>query len=161
MQKRTLKLHRDAEKALASVPSFAQFKRGKLPKPLHQIGGPRVFATHLIAVSSEHSAWFMWKDGSTLVETSFYAYLFAHVGASRNLYPLCHFHWHPSHKGIHVKTPCNSDLTYTNRGLPGAKELAIKGTKSSYDPRIEQDRLQLIELFCKACGIRFGNATLI
>ncbi len=143
-----------------AVPTFHAVKRGKLPKPLHQIGGPRVHATNLIEVDPEYSVWFMWKDGDTLVESSFYAYLFSHVG-EQDLYPLCNFHWHPSHKPLHIKTPCDSDLNYTNRGLPGCKELHLKNTGKVLDPRIEQDRLQLIEVFCMACGVDFGSHTLI
>jgi hypothetical protein len=160
MKRRTLVLHKKAGKALKHFPKFHLAKRGKLPKPLHQIGGARYQTTDLISVGSDYSVWFMWKDGETLAQTAFYAYLFTYVGGG-NLYPLCHFHWHPSHKPLHIKTPCDSDLNYTGRGLPGCKELHLKNTGKLHDPRIEQDRLQLIEVFCMACGIKFGDDGLI
>jgi hypothetical protein len=161
MKKRTLALHKRDLKILPDPPVFALMKRGKLPKPLHQIGGPRVRMTQLLQVAEQYSVWFMWKDGETVEQTAFYAYLFRHVGES-NLYPLCHFHWHPSHKPLHIKTPCGSDLNYTNRSLPSSNELHLKPYDKRYDPRIEQDRLQLVEVFCRACGIQFGkNRSLI
>lgn len=160
MKRRTLIIHKEARKVLGVAPVFSSMKRGKLPKPLDRVGGPQVQMTSLISVATGYSVWFMWKNGDTLVQTAFYGYLFHHVGPG-NLYPLCHFHWHPSHKPIHFKSPCDSDLNYTNRSLPGARELSIKSPKVAFDPRIDQDRLRLIEVFCKTCGIEFGSQTLI
>lgn len=160
MKKKTLSLHKRATKLLSEVPAFNLSKRGKLPKPLHQIGGPRIHMTQLIPVAEKYCVWFMWKDGVTLEQTSFYAYLFHTVGES-NLYPLCHFHWHPSHKPLHIKTPCGSDLNYTNRNLPSSNELNLSRHNKRFDPRIEQHRLELIEVFCQACGIQFGHKTLL
>lgn len=160
MDKRTLNNHKQFPKILPSIPAFSLAKRGRLPKPLHQIGGPNVRMTPLTQVANGYSVWFMWKDGETLVQTAFYGYLFKHVGNS-DLYPVCHFHWHPSHKPLHIKTPCNSDLNYTNRSLPAAQELILKGSGKLYDPRIDHDRSQLIEIFCRACGVEFGSKTLI
>lgn len=161
MQRSSLSAHKKEPKTLDAVPEFAHIKRGKLPKPLHTMGGPRVQATKLLPVAEKYSVWFMWKDGETIEETAFYGFLFAHAGMKGNLYPLCHMHWHPSHKLLHVKTPCDSDLDYTNRGLPGAKELHVNGGEKGFDPRDAQHRLQLIEIFCKVCGIRFGSGPLL
>jgi hypothetical protein len=160
MKKKSLAQHKLEPKQLTSSPVFSPIKRGKLPKPLHQIGGPRVQATQLITVGEKYSVWFMWRNGETLEQRAFYAFLFYHVGES-GLYPLCHFHWHPSHKPIHIKTPCGSDLNYTNRGLPGAHEMHLKPFGKRFDPRFDQDRLKLIEVFCKACGIKVGTGYLI
>lgn len=160
MKRRTLLIHKKVKKALLDTPVFSIIKRGKLPKPLDRVGGPQVQATGLIDVAEGYSAWFMWKGGETLVQTAFYGFLFHHVGQN-NLYPLCHFHWHPSHKPIHFKSPCDSDLNYTNRGLPAARELNLASPEVPYDPRVEVDRLRLIELFCKACGIEFGHGNLL
>lgn len=160
MKRRTLAIHKREAKTLDVAPQFLQMKRGKLPKPLDKVGGPRIHMTQMIDVAPGYVVWFMWKDGETLMQTAFYAYLFNRVG-NANLYPLCHFHWHPSHKPVHFTSPCDSDLNYTNRGLPGGKELNLKRVKRQLDPRVELDRLQLIELFCKVCGISFGKKTLI
>jgi hypothetical protein len=143
MKRRTLAIHKREAKVLTDAPVFSQMKRGKLPKPLDKVGGPRIHMTPLIEVAPAYSVWFMWKDGDTLMKTAFYAYLFHHVG-NGNLYPLCHFHWHPSHKPIHFTSPCDSDLNYTNRGLPSGKELNLRQFIKPYDPRRERDRLQLI-----------------
>ncbi len=160
MKRQTLAAHKAAPKILSIAPIFSTSKRGKLPKPLHQIGGPNVQVTPLIQVGEGYSAWFMWKGGDTLAQSAFYGYLFQHVG-SGNLFPLCHFHWHPSHKPIHFKTPCDSDLNYTNRGLPGGKELNLTTPVTPLDPRKDGDRLKLMELFCATCGIAFGEQDLL
>jgi len=160
--KRSLLVEQKNEHKLLSVtPEFSPIKRGKLPKPLNAIGGPRVQGTQLLPISEKHSAWFMWKDGETLEQRSFYGYLFSHVGHARNLYPLCELHWHPSHKELHIKTPCNSESDYTGRGLPGAKELNLNRDQRRFDPRIDQHRLRLIEIFCDVCGIQFGTGPLL
>jgi hypothetical protein len=159
VDRKTLAAHKSAPKALVNAPTFLPAKRGKLPKPLDKIGGSRVQATGLIEVAEGYSVWFMWKDGETLLQSSFYGYLFFHVGP--NLYPLCHFHWHPSHKPIHFKAPCDTDMNYTNRGLPGAKELNVTTPTEPYDPRQSGDRIRLIEIFCATCGIDFGERHLL
>jgi hypothetical protein len=161
MQRTSLAAHKKETKILEAAPTFSHIKRGKLPRPLHQMGGPRIQSTPMLPVASNYSACFMWKDGETLEQAAFYGFLYAHVGQNRNLYPICELHFHPSHKDLHVKTPCDSDLDYTNRGLPGAKELCIKGNGKRFDPRNEQHRAQLIEIFCKVCGIQFGKKSLI
>jgi hypothetical protein len=160
MKRRTLAMHKQAAKVLRAAPAFSTIKRGKLPKPLDRVGGPSVQMTNLIEVGDGYSVWFMWKDGETLVQSAFYGYLFHQIGQN-NLYPLCHFHWHPSHKPIHFTSPCDSDLNYTNRGLPGAKELNLTSPTVPYDPRKDIDRLKLIEVFCATCGIAFGQHDLL
>jgi hypothetical protein len=161
MKKVTLSLHKKAPKVLSEMPSFLSMKRGKLPKPLHEAGGPRASLTQLIPVGGEYVAWFMWRDGETIEQTAFYAYLFSRI-SENTLYPLCHFHWHPSHKSLHMKTPCGSDLNYTNRGLPGALELQLKcNIDKRFDHRLELDRIQLVQVFCDACGINFGRSDLL
>lgn len=156
MKRRDLAGHKAAEKRLEKVPTFKQMKRGKLPRPFNRMGGPRLFSTELMPVSNSHVALFVWGDGEILTDTKFYGYMFCRL-ANGSLYPLVEFHWHPSHKGVHIKMPCETELDYTARLLPGAPELALK-LQRVLDPRSHDDRVRLITLFCEATGIKLGDA---
>lgn len=156
MSPKELATHKAAPKRLASLLDFKVTKRGKLPKPLHKIGGARIQATDLLNVSDTHRAFFAWRDGVIRTDSAFFAYLFCVLGDGA-LYPLFILHLHPSHKDIHVKLPCKTENDYTNRELPGAPELAISTSRSNLDPRIAADRSHLIECFCNACGITMGT----
>jgi len=151
MTPQELLAHKGAPKNLSSTPTFSQLKRGRLEKPFDRVGGSSIFSTGLIEVSSEHLVHFLYKDGQLLTDTQFLAWLMCrlHNGA---LSPIFEFHWHPSHKGFHCKTPCRTQYDYTGRTLPGAPELALK-TEPQLDPRLPSDRLALIEIFCHRCGI--------
>lgn len=151
MKPRDLRGHRKAAKRFVEPPTFKPLKRGKLPRPFRKIGGPRFQATNLHDVSGTHVAFIYWRDGPTLEDRSFYAYLLCRLADGR-LSPLFEFHWHPSHKPIHCKVPCKTSLDYTERRLPGAPELRLK-TERRLDPADSQDRNVLIMKFCKACGI--------
>lgn len=154
MDPRQLKVQKAQPKRLQSTPSFKTLKKGKLPKPLAKLGGPRLSATDPIEVSPNHLVVFVWKDGEILTDRAFYGWLFKKVGTD-NLYPLMTMHWHPCHKGLHIKVPCKTTLDYTNRDLPGAPELDIH-TAMTYDPKSENDRLALMDAFCRAAGIKLG-----
>lgn len=151
-----LKTHKLALKNLASIPVFKPQKRNKLPKPFKGLGGPRIQSTGMIDVSADHVVFMYWRDGQILTDRSFYAYLFCRL-ANGNLSPLFEFHWHPSHKGFHCKTPCRTINDYTNRTLPGAPELALK-TRASADPKNEEDRNELVMKFCNWCGISLPDS---
>ncbi len=151
MSPRELARHKNSQKQLLGVPDFKRLTRGKLPKPFHKMGSPRLFATNLIKVSDTHCAVFMWRDGETRQDAAFMAWLFC-VNGNDSLYPLFELHFHPSHKGVHCKTPCRSELNYINRQLPGAWELNLR-TAHGLDPRSDTHRKQLILQFCHACGI--------
>jgi len=154
MTPRELREHKKTPKTLQDTPVFQPLKRGKLPKPFHTFGGPRVFATPLMDVSFDHSILIMYRDGALLADSAFYAYFMVKTG--KGYYPLLHFHWHPSHKGFHCKIPCSAKIDYDNRLLPGAPELALK-TRPHLDPRNSDDRLRLAHAFCEICGITFGD----
>jgi hypothetical protein len=151
MTPRELKAHKTASKHLKEIPVFKPQKRGKLPKPFKGLGGTRIECTGIIPVSDDHVVIMYWRDGPIFTDRSFFAYLFCKT-ANDNLGPIFEFHWHPSHKGFHCKTPCKTSSDFTNRTLPGAPELALK-TKCNLDPKNHQDRLQLIVAFCTWCGI--------
>jgi hypothetical protein len=151
MTPRELKQHKKAPKIISAVPVFKPLKRKKLPKPFDRMGGPRVVSTGLIKVSDDHAAIFFCRDGPLLSDTAFIAYLMCTL-ASGSLSPIFEFHWHPSHKGVHCKTPCKTQFNYTDRMLPGAPEFALK-TNTKLDPREAGGRLKLIHAFCKSCGI--------
>jgi hypothetical protein len=155
MEKSELAEHKRYPKKINDVPAFKPIKSQKLPPPLHKIKSSRVFSTSMLAVSDKHLAVLYWKDGDLLSDTSFYGYLFLKCAGS-DIYPLLEYHWHPSHKGHHVKTPCRSPLNYTNRGLPMAIELNVSADVS-LDPRTADGRSRLLFEFCSACGITLAK----
>lgn len=155
MSPKDLATHKAVPKRLASLPDFKIMKRGKLPKPLHKMGSPRLQATDLLAVSDTHKVFFAWRDGEIRTDSAFYAYLFC-VLQNGDLSPLFILHLHPSHKDVHAKLPCKTENDYTNRELPGAPELKLSTDRDNLDPRLADDRLHLVECFCKACGITMG-----
>ncbi|MYM34894.1 hypothetical protein GTP38_11140 [Duganella sp. FT94W] len=154
MLPKELKSQKLQEKRLAQIPAFKPMKKGKLPKPFNKMGGPRLSCTGLVNVSLSHQVIFVWKDGEIFSDRAFFGWLMKKVG-STDLYPLLEMHWHPSHKGLHIKTPCNTDFDYSNRQLPSAPELDIRAAKA-YDPQLEDDRLRLVERFCQVAGIELG-----
>ena len=156
MSPKDLASHKAASKRMVSVPGFKTMKRGKLPRPLHKMGGSRIQATELISVSDTHNAFFAWRDGEIRSDSAFYAYLFCVLGDGA-LSPLFILHLHPSHKDIHAKLPCKTENDYTNRELPGAPELKLSTHRDNLDPRKDQDRQYLIEYFCDAYGITMGT----
>ena len=145
-----LKKHKLLRKQLKRTPEFGPLKRNKLPKPFNKLGGPRIQSTGMLDVSDNHVVFMYWRDGSIFTDRSFYGYLFCRL-SNGSLNPLFEFHWHPSHKGFHCKTPCQTTNNYTDRTLPGAHELKLK-TKQ-LDPKDNQDRNELIITFCNACGV--------
>jgi len=154
MTPRELRNQKRQAKRLTAQPVFKPLKRNKLPKPFKAMGGSRLFATDLIDVSASHQLIFVWRDGLILTDCAFYGWLLKKLSDS-SLFPLLEMHWHPSHKGLHIKTPCRTEIDYTNRQLPGAIELGMR-TTLMYDPRCETDRLALIGKFCEAAGIALG-----
>ena len=156
MNKKELSDHKAFPKRLSEKPAFKAMKKGKLPKPFKTMGGPRLHSTELISVSDSHIIIFIWRDGQTLTDTAFLAWMFCRLH-NDNLYPIFEMHYHPSHKGLHCKLPCKTDLDYTNRQLPQAPELYLH-VQSGLDPRVELDREKLILKFCTSCGISVGNA---
>ena len=155
MTPKELANHKAVPKRLAGLPPFKTVKRGKFPKPLHKMGGPRIQATELINVSDAHCIVFIWRDGELRTDSAFLAYMFC-VLSDGALYPLFEMHFHPSHKGLHGKLPCKTESDFTSRARPGAPELALS-SRDGLDPRVQGDRNNLIERFCKACGIAMGN----
>lgn len=151
MNRSDLLNHRREPKKLYGRPEFIPVKKAKLPGALGRIRSKRVEATKMTAVSAEHSIAFWWKNGDILSDTAFYALFVKNLPGNR-FFPLFEFHWHPSHKGFHCKTPCGSPLDYTDRMLPGAVEVDLK-TDPMCDPRKPSDRDKLVCLVCRACGI--------
>jgi len=156
MTPRDLKAHKEAAKHLREIPVFKPQKRNKLPKPFKGLGGPRIEATGMLDVSADHVALMYWRDGPILTDRAFYGHLFCRL-ANNSLSPIFEFHWHPSHKGFHCKTPCHTTNDYSDRTLPGAPELAIK-TNPTLDPKRSDDRLKLVISFCAACGISLPDS---
>lgn len=151
MTPKELAQHKATAKQLLGAPVFKPLKRNKLPKPLHKMGSARLMSTDLLTVSDTHRAVLMWRDGETLQDSAFMAWLFCAL-ENQSLYPLFELHFHPSHKGVHCKMPCKTESDYTNRQLPGAPELDLL-TIEGLDPRVDADRQKLTLQFCMVCGI--------
>lgn len=157
MTPKELQEHKLAPKSLGAIPKFKELnkKNNSYPKPLDMLGRRKnAFASGLIALSDTHEAFFLYRGGDILTDTSFYGYVFCRL-ANGSLYPLYEFHWHPSHKGLHCKLPCNTTLDYNGRLLKAAPELSLN-SDPTLDPRKEKDREELISLFCESCGIQQG-----
>lgn len=150
-----LKAHKKASKHLTSTPVFKPQARNKLPKPFRKLGGPRIESTGMIDVAPSYVIFMYWRNGQIFTDRSFYAYLFFRL-PNRDLSPLFEFHWHPSHKGFHCKTPCRTTSDYSNRVLVGAPELALS-TNHNLDPKIHSDRMRLVSDFCKWCGVNLPD----
>lgn len=150
-----LRAHKRAPKKLKEEPIFKPQKRGKLPKPFKGLGGQRIESTGILDVSDDHVVLMYWRNGQLLTDRQFMGYLFCKL-PSGDLNPVFEFHWHPSHKGFHCKTPCKTTSDFNNRMLPGAPELKIK-TDPNLDPKDHSDRLKLISVFCKSCGIELPD----
>ena len=89
-----------------------------------------------------------------LTDSAFFGWLLCEL-QNGVLYPLLEFHYHPSHKGVHAKMPCNTELDYTQRQLPQAPELNLKALPG-LDPRTEDGRAicALFEVHEDAGGVR-------
>jgi hypothetical protein len=148
-----LDYHKQAAKALGSPPIFKPVKRGKLPRPFNRMGGPRLNATGLLPLGGDYRAIFFYRDAQAFTDSLFLGYLM-YVLETGELTPLFEFHWHPSHKGFHCKTPCRDERDFTSRQLAGVRELSMKTQK--LDPRNEAHRHELVSIFCRTCGIRLG-----
>ncbi len=153
MEERLLKKHKRAAKRLVSTPTFKSARKGRLPKPLDKLGGSRVYSSDLMTVGNAYHVCFAWRDGTLLTDTTFLAWLF--LGVPGELTPIAILHYHPSHKPVHLQTPCRDERDFTNRQLPGTNEFHI--SKERFDPRKDSDRLRLVELFCQRCGIDMGE----
>lgn len=152
MEAKLLKAHKQAAKRLIDLPPFKATRRGRLPKPLDKLGGSRWHATEMLPVGAGYQACFVWRDGQLLADTCFYAWLFEQ--RPTGLSPLAGLHYHPSHKPVHLVTPCRLDRDFTNRALPVAIEFVLAHER--FDPRRESDRSRLVALFCERCGIALG-----
>lgn len=151
MTPREIYAHKLAAKQLAATPVFKPQKRGKLPRPFKQLGGERIHCTGLLEVSDSHLAIMYWRDGDILTDRAFMGHLFCKL-ANGSISPIFEFHWHPSHKGFHCKTPCKTEYNYTDRMLPGAPEINLK-THPDTDPKKPLELMKLVYIFCKTCGI--------
>jgi hypothetical protein len=152
MNRRELRDHKRAPKLLPKF-EFRPLKRGSLPKPLKEMGGPRLMATRLLDVGNGMKAVFLARTGDVIERKAFFAYLFE--DAEAGLTPLAILHYHPSHKGVHMIVRCETGREFAGRQLPGAPELALRSPRV-YDPDDPRDRDDLILAFCRRCNIAVG-----
>ena len=158
MKPSELKAHKLASKQLKEIPVFKPQKRNKLPRPFKTLGGVRIESTGMLDVSDTHVAFMYCRNGQIFTDRAFYAFLFCRL-ANGSISPVFEFHWHPSHKGFHCKTPCKTEEVYTDRTLRNAPELSIK-TQHGLDPKNSDDRLKLVIKFCNSCGISLPDENL-
>jgi hypothetical protein len=123
------------------------------PQPFDKMGGARLQSSGLVDVSSDLTAVFLVRDGDTLDRRAFFGHLMQRTSAG--LVPITILHYHPSHKGLHLRVNCGSLQDYTERLLPGAPELAL-ATPQGLDPASDWDRKRLVVEFCRRCGIRIA-----
>lgn len=129
------------------------FDRGhKLPRPLNQIvRSSRAQTTKLIKVSDRHSVCFLYRDGDVRVRSAFYGWLLYSSG--KQYTAVASLHYHPSHKPPHIHTPCEEPEDKDFGTLHECKQLNLNEPEPLIDPRTEQGRLKLIQIFCRATGI--------
>lgn len=152
---RAVKLRRD--KRLPSY-EFKTVKRNSLPPPLSKVCGSRRQSTGMIPVADDLAVCFIWRNGEIVEATAMYGYLFE-ISDGRYR-PLIRMDWHPSHKGLHVLTSCETELDLTGRNLVGCKELALS-KDHSFDVRMADDRARFVDVFCTTCNIRLGTGALL
>ena len=158
MRKLELGSLKNQTKRLSTV-QFRTLRRGGLPRPLDKIGGKRYLVAGPEQVAENLVVIFLVRDGETLERRAFYAHLFQ-TDPSGGLLPLAILHYHPSHKGIHIVLNCQTGRDYLNRLLPGAPELALD-TPPGLNPANDTDRLRLVDIFCRRCGIALGEGGLL
>lgn len=152
MEKKVLAAIKKSPKFInSSSITFKKLKRNTLPPPFKRMGGSRAHTSGVLSVADDLRVLFIWRDGEILTDTSFYGYLLRKDGDE--LLSLFEFHWHPSHKGYHCILPCGVVGHAPNRLIPkSAPELDLihkQNLSPNLDPRIEEDRLNLINFFCE------------
>ena len=153
MKKRKLAEIKNLNKNLYGTPKFFTGSHSKeYPKPLNKLRGYD-FTTDLIDVGNNCVLLFAYRRRGLAIKCKFYAY-FGLKTTDNKLFPLMIMHYHPDHKGIHSKLPCETDeqIDYTSRELPGAPELNLANGMEP-DIRTDEGINQLICLFCNATGI--------
>lgn len=125
-----------------------------MPAPLDKFKGGRTQVSALYDVGDMYRACFIWRDGPSRIERSFYAFLFMRRADGR-LLPLARVDYHPSHKGLHAVVNCEENRDLTGRSLPGCKEFSLK-LSGNLDPGIDRDRDRLVVEACARLGIRLG-----
>jgi hypothetical protein len=155
MDRRELRNRKARPKTLPKV-EFKPLRKGALPRPLKELGGPRLTASKLVDVGNGLKVVFVVRSGDILERKAFFAYLFEEHNDV--LVPLAILHYHPSHKGVHLIVNCETGREFGGRQLPGAPEFALKSARL-FDPEDPNDRSELILAFCKRCNISIGDAS--
>lgn len=154
MDRREL-LSRKLQTKTLQIVEFKPLRKGALPRPLKELGGPRLAPSKLLEVAAGLKVTFVVRSGDVLERRAFFAYLFEEH--NDGLVPMAILHYHPSHKGVHLIVNCETGRDYTGRQSPGAPEFALT-TDRVLDPEDPNDRSELILVFCKRCNISIGNA---
>lgn len=161
MRKQELGSLKHQAKRLTAI-QFRPLKRGGLPRPLDKMGGKRLLVAGPAQVADNLLVIFLVRDGDTLERRAFFAHLFQDGlpsgGCSRSRFCIII----PATKGYVscIMLNCQTDRDYLDRLLPGAPELALD-TPQGLNPANATDRLQLVSIFCRCCGITLGEGELL
>lgn len=140
------------EKVLQEYPKFYAGTHSRTyPKPLNRFRGT-CYVSELLSVAEHQVVLFVYKRAAIAEDCKFYAYWGFRL-TTGEYEPLLEWHYHPSHKGIHCKVPCETTLVYTSRQLVNAPELSVCFGKQP-DIRTEWGVQEMIGLFCKKLNIR-------
>ena len=151
MEPQELSRLKKSQKIIRSAPIFQKGKCSKhYPKPLNAFSNT-FLVSELIPVANDQFVVFAYRRNNEIEDCKFYGYW--GTMHSENLFsPIMELHYHPSHKGIHIRVPCRTNKDYTGRSLVQAPELNIVPNQAP-DIRTDQGIRQLICIFCKTAGI--------
>lgn len=152
MDRRELLKHKKTPKILPGR-AIVFSRRHKLPKPLDRVvRSTRTSTTKLINVSDRHSVCFLFRDADIWTRSAFFGWLLHQQGKTYTA--IAAFHYHPSHKSPHILMPCGEDDDLDHGTLHTCDELLLRDAETPPDPRTEEGRLTLIQLFCQSTGIQ-------
>lgn len=151
LTRKTLKELKGDHKRLEKV-EFRTMPKG-LPKPLDRLKGSRLKVCGLCDIGGDYRAFFIWKTAPELEGRALYGHLYRQ--RPHGLEPLARMDYHLSHKNLHILINCEDERDLTGRGMPGCKELDLKGL--TLDPDNEEDRSHFIAIFCNRLGIQLGR----
>ena len=145
------------EKVLQEKPKFYVGTHSRTyPKPLNLFRGT-CCVSKLLPVAEHQVVLFAYKRAAIEEDCKFYAY-WGFLLTTGEYEPLMEWHYHPSHKGIHCKVPCETTLSYTSRQLVNAPELSVCLGKRP-DIRTDWGVQEMIGLFCGKLNIRLPETS--
>lgn len=146
-----IRRHIRQPKTIDSVKFRRASKSRDMPRFL-KLRGERIHHTDVLNAGGPYRLLFLWRDGAGFTRRKFMVWLF--LEKTDDLVPVARMDYHPSHKGFHVHLNCEERRDFTNRAMPGARDLALKGTRP-LDPSLELDRTNLVGVAMRCFNIEF------